>query len=137
MRLQLTPEEQQLYDGLQVEPHDHETWVEVGRRMVPLMRSLAAKGAIPEARARYFLDADFNPGDTRSRRDVFVGNGCRTDKEIFGHPHFLKYLRYFVEGPGLPAERRRPATRTRACPPAAGQAVPRPLRRAPRACHAP
>ncbi len=75
MRLQLTPEEQQLYDGLQVEPHDHETWVEVGRRMVPLMRSLAAKGAIPEARARYFLDADFNPGDTRSRRDVFVGNG--------------------------------------------------------------
>lgn len=42
MRVQLTAEEQQLFDGLQVEPHDHAAWIEAGRSMVTLMRSLTA-----------------------------------------------------------------------------------------------
>lgn len=101
MPIQLTAEEQQLYDAVQVEPHDHAAWVEAGRRTVMLMRSLTARRAIPAVRSRYFIEADFNPGGTTSRREVFARNGCRTDDEIHDHPHFLRYLRYFVEGPQL------------------------------------
>lgn len=47
MRLQVTVEEQQLYEALQVEPHDHGAWVEAARRVVRLMRASTRGSAIP------------------------------------------------------------------------------------------
>ena len=69
-----------------------------------LAGSLLNRRAIPEDRLRYFTDAELNiGGHGRSRADVFESNGARGDA-MLRHPHFLKYLKYFLYGPDLPAE---------------------------------
>jgi hypothetical protein len=68
-----------------------------------LAKSLFARRVIPKARLSYFVDAKFNVGSTLSRREQFERNGTRGD-EILVHPHFLKYLEYFIFGPDLPTE---------------------------------
>ncbi|HEY7354587.1 MAG TPA: hypothetical protein VH596_17595 [Terriglobales bacterium] len=65
-----------------------------------LLKSLQARGAIPEARIRDFTEP-FPGGRGKSHQDVFVQNGCRGEA-IFEQPHFVKYLRYFIDGPALP-----------------------------------
>jgi hypothetical protein len=84
------------------EKHDPEHWNAVGEAALGLMKSLIARKAIPDVRSKYFTDQDFNVGGRgRSRAEIFEKNG--TDGEaIFRHPHFLKYLRYFLYGPDLP-----------------------------------
>jgi hypothetical protein len=72
-----------------------------GKAAHELLKSLHARGAIPEARLRTFSDP-FPGGRGKSHYDVFVRNGCTGDA-IFEHPHFVKYLRYFLDGPALPA----------------------------------
>lgn len=48
---------------------------------------------------------DFNIGGRdKSRKQFFEGNGSRGES-IFRHPHFLKYLRYFI----LSLQRLKPA----------------------------
>jgi hypothetical protein len=68
-----------------------------------LTLSLLGRKAIPQARIRYFTDPELNVGSGRSRYEVFEKNGTRGD-EIFSHPAFFKYLRYFVLGPDLPTD---------------------------------
>jgi len=68
-----------------------------------LAKSLLARGAIPRARLSYFIDPQCNPGRRISRREQFERNGTR-GTAIFVHPHFLKYLLYFLFGPTLPPE---------------------------------
>jgi hypothetical protein len=63
--------------------------------------SLIEREAIPKIRRAYFTDPALNVGLKRSRIEVFEGNGTRGE-DIFEHPHFLLYLRYFVFGPDLP-----------------------------------
>ncbi len=68
-----------------------------------LAESLFERGAVPDVRIAYFTDPDFNPGGRgKSREEIFERNGASGD-EILGHPHFLKYLGYFVCGPELPS----------------------------------
>ncbi|MES2072011.1 MAG: hypothetical protein V4488_16765 [Pseudomonadota bacterium] len=70
--------------------------------MVALWNSLYKRSAIPEIRFQYFTDAERNPsGRGKSRMQIFEKNGT-SGEEIFAHPHFLKYLEYFVYGPDLP-----------------------------------
>jgi hypothetical protein len=70
--------------------------------MEELMRSIMERGAIPLARRKYFTNPEYLIGGRgRSRRQVFEGNGTR-GIEIFRHPNFVKYLRYFLYGPDLP-----------------------------------
>lgn len=70
--------------------------------MAALTESLLERGAIPEVRLLYFTDPERNPGGRgKSRQQIFVRNGT-ADAEICAHPHFLKYLEYFVYGPNLP-----------------------------------
>jgi hypothetical protein len=70
--------------------------------MVELWNSLCSRGAIPEVRLQYFTDAERNPGGRgKSRMQIFEKNGTSGEK-IVEHPHFLKYLEYFVFGPDLP-----------------------------------
>src|SRR5262245_31118465 len=70
--------------------------------MADLMYSLIDRQVIPKIRAAYFDDPEMNPGGYgKSRYEVFVNNG-NTQDSTFRHPHFLKYLKYFINGPDLP-----------------------------------
>lgn len=68
---------------------------------VPLMRSLRDRDAIPAIRLRYFTDPELNVGRSYSHKEQFERNGTRGEA-ILAHPHFVKYLRYFILGPDLP-----------------------------------
>ncbi|BAL73736.1 hypothetical protein [Bradyrhizobium cosmicum] len=70
--------------------------------VVALMKSLEERKAIPEIRLRYWLDPDLNHGRIKSsHKGLFERNGTK-GQEIFEHPHFLPYLRYFLFGADLP-----------------------------------
>src|SRR5712671_7060683 len=66
-----------------------------------LLKSLHTRGVIPEARVRDFTEP-FPGGRGKSHKDVFEKNGHRGDA-IVEHPNFVSYLRYFMDGPALPA----------------------------------
>jgi hypothetical protein len=66
--------------------------------------SLLSREAIPHTRLRYFTDPTLNINSTKkSHRQTFESNGLSGD-DIFQHPHFLKYLKYFLYGPDLPPQ---------------------------------
>lgn len=68
-----------------------------------LALSLFERSVIPEIRIAYFKDPNFNLGGRgKSREEIFESNGTSGD-EILSHPHFLKYLEYFLCGPNLPS----------------------------------
>lgn len=70
--------------------------------ILELVKSLSARNAIPAQRLKYWNDQDYNPGRIKSsRKGLFERNGCR-GSEIFTHPHFIPYLRYFLFGCELP-----------------------------------
>ena len=67
-----------------------------------LLQLLKARNAIPECRVRYFVDTEYNVRCRgNSRKDLFEAKGW-SGAGIYTHPHFLKYLRYFVMGTQLP-----------------------------------
>jgi hypothetical protein len=74
-------------------------------KLIPqLMDLLQKRDAIPRHRLEYFDDPQFRSGRIKgSHRNLFERNGT-ADVEIYQHPHFLKYLRYFLFGADLPAE---------------------------------
>ncbi len=66
------------------------------------MESLLTRKAIPECRLRYFADPAYNISNPKaSHCELFLRNSG-TQEEMYRHPHFLKYLRYFVFGADLP-----------------------------------
>jgi hypothetical protein len=84
-------------------PHDYEAVLANSEAPLALAKSLLARKAIPEPRRRWFEDSACNIGGRGdSRQDAFAKKGIRGD-DMFRHPHFRKYLRYFVYGPDLPA----------------------------------
>jgi hypothetical protein len=105
--VELTAEETMLlakidFDSSSSARQGHDYWKTVGDAALGLMKSLIARGAIPEVRTRYFSDSDFNIGGRgRSRVGIVEKNGTQGEA-IFRHPHFLKYLHYFLYGPDLP-----------------------------------
>ena len=107
--VELTMEEKALVERIDFNPessdkHDAAYWNAVGAAALRLMKSLIARNAIPEVRTKYFTDPAFNVGGRgRSRADIFEKNGTRGE-DIFRHPHFLKYLRYFLYGSDLPLQ---------------------------------
>jgi hypothetical protein len=71
--------------------------------VVALMESLAKRRAIPEVRAHYWHDPEYQHGRVKaSHKGLFERNGNST-QEIYEHPHFLPYLYYFIYGADLPA----------------------------------
>lgn len=77
-------------------------WRAVADAMEELVNSLLERNAVPLQRRKYLADPEyFVGGHGRSRLQTFEKNGTRGN-EIFRHPHFLKYLRYFLYGPDLP-----------------------------------
>ena len=66
-----------------------------------LATSLLRRNAVPAVRRRYFSDPELNIGSKKSRKEGFESKGVSATA-ILRHPHFLKYLRYFIYGPDLP-----------------------------------
>jgi hypothetical protein len=101
--IQLTRAEAELYriacsDEDDLRPGDGDPGDAASR----LIESLEHRNVIPDVRLAYFTDPELNiGGHGRSRREVFERNGCR-GRAILEHPHFIPYLRYFIEGPQLP-----------------------------------
>jgi hypothetical protein len=96
--VQLTPEETALRK--QMEAEFSSGGVYSNKAAHDLIKSLSARNAIPEVRIHNFTEP-FPGGRGKSHRDVFVRNGCRGEA-IFKSPHFVSYLRYFMDGPALP-----------------------------------
>ena len=67
-----------------------------------LIESLRKRDAIPRIRKAYFTEGDLNiEGRGKSRKNIFERNGTKGD-DIYRHPHFFKFLKYFIGGPDLP-----------------------------------
>lgn len=98
--IELTPEEAALCQQMEAEFSSGSSYS--GKAACALLKSLHSRGAIPEARVRDFTEP-FPGGRGKSHKDVFEKNGCRGDA-IVQHPHFVSYLRYFMNGPALPAD---------------------------------
>lgn len=106
LEIELTEQERALVSQINFNfsgtSYNADSWRPIADAMEELMRSLLERNAIPEARRKFFSDPTFFiGGHGRSHLQVFEANGTRGDA-IFRHPHFLKYLRYFVYGPDLP-----------------------------------
>ena len=96
--VQLTPEEAVLRKQMESELVGTSRYS--GEAAFKLMKSLLARHAIPEVRIHTFTKP-FPGGRGKSHKDVFEKNGCRGEA-IFKHPHFVAYLKYFIDGPALP-----------------------------------
>ena len=79
----------------------YERHLEIFEASHGLTMSLLNRDAISEPRWAYFTDPELNIGSKRSRAEIFEQNGT-AGEEIFRHPHFLKFLQYFLYGPDLP-----------------------------------
>lgn len=91
-----------IWDEEELIKREYEERIEQLEKIGQLATSLLERGAIPEVRLQYFLDPEMNIGGRgKSRKDVFEMNGTRGN-DILSHPHFIKYLKYFIHGPGLP-----------------------------------
>lgn len=100
-RIELTDEESKLLSLIPEIP-SHDEWTdEVLEAMEALVKSLRARNAIPEGRWRLFCDPEFAETGKRSRQQVFEDNGT-CGNEILRHPHFVSYLKHFINGPDLP-----------------------------------
>jgi len=72
--------------------------------VVALMTSLVKRRAIPEVRARYWHNPEYQNGRLKdSHKGLFKRNG-NDDQEIYEHPHFLPYLYYFLYCANLPTD---------------------------------
>ena len=106
--IELTDEEKALVETIDlrtVHQHHSEGYAahEANKQpILALLKSLSERHAIPEERLNYWTDPAYNTGRLKtSHKGVFERNG-RTDQEIYTHPHFISYLRYFLFGPDLP-----------------------------------
>ena len=100
--IELTDEEEALVDAVDLRvshPDRDEAYAayEVNKQpILALLESLRERGAIPEEGLNYWNRPDYNT-DRRlkvSNKGMFERNGC-TGQEIYTHPHFIPYLRYF------------------------------------------
>lgn len=106
--INLTPAEAETNSAIKLDQetlfHDSDAALTNGELALALMRSLLARGAIPEARWKYFDDPTYRTGRVKgSYRQLFERNGTVGD-DIYRHPNFLKHLRYFLIGSNLPYE---------------------------------
>ena len=103
MKITLTKEERKMWElarDKDLENTTSEKYKEILLLREKLMISLFKKGLIPEIRWNYFIDPKYNLSNTKkSRYENF-----KNLQAPFQHPHFHKYLTYFIEGPCIPNE---------------------------------
>lgn len=103
--VELTKDESETLSGIELDQSalDHEQYKRQAPLILELLRSLAERNAIPEIRLKYWSDPEYHIGRLKtSYKGRFERNGNQGD-EIYIHPNFLPYLRYFLFGPQLPA----------------------------------
>lgn len=105
----LTPDEHALFAKINFEletgrlPDAHQVFLTNQKPLLSLLKSLTDRDGIPPVRVKYWTDPEYFLGRSKtSYRGIFEKNGNRGD-EIYTHPHFLKFLRYFLFGADLPA----------------------------------
>jgi hypothetical protein len=106
-QIQLTKGEQDLTTQIVFDPPTDfgpDRTAENSELAARLFKSLLTRNGIPEARRRYFTDPRYHAEDTRSSRYQLFRRNVDSEDELTRHPHFLKYLHYFVYGTGLPEE---------------------------------
>jgi hypothetical protein len=101
--IELSSDERVHFDVLTSE-NPSSDWAVKGTAMELLVDSLTRRGVIPKIRLSVFTDAAFAETGTKSPKQIFESNGT-SGGDMLRHPNFLPYLRYFVEGPSLPANR--------------------------------
>jgi len=70
--------------------------------LLALVKSLSERKAIPKQRLAYWNDPSYFTGKSKvSHKGMFERNGTR-GADIYAHPHFLPFLRYFLFGADLP-----------------------------------
>lgn len=104
--IELTAPEKEMLASLSFDPlsfkGDHAAFLRNADLAHQLTTLLIKRRGIPEHRVRYFTDCEYNPGGRgKSRQDSFVKHGNDHDG-MLRHPHFLKFLRYFIHGADLP-----------------------------------
>ena len=97
--IELTSEEAALRQQMEAEFSHERPYSGNSARL--LLKSLHSRAAIPEARIRDFTDP-VPGGHGKSHKDVFEKNG-RQGNAIVEDGNFVKYLRYFIDGPALPS----------------------------------
>ncbi len=103
--IELTQEETTLLSCIELDQSalDHEQYKRQAPLTLKLLRSLTERKAIPEIRLKYWADPKYYLGRLKtSYKGVFERNGNQGE-EVYTHPNFLPYLRYFLFGPQLPA----------------------------------
>jgi len=99
--VELTDEESKLNEQIPYSPDPSGNWTQIANAMESLFKSLIERNAIPEIRLRIFTDPKYAETRNKSPKQIFESNGTCGD-EIYRHPHFIKHLRYFINGPDLP-----------------------------------
>jgi len=107
-KIKLTEEEQVLWNKISFESDSYQPSLDAIRDSIKpayeLSKSLLIRKAIPLIRGKYFTAPEYNiKGRGKSREKVFELNGTKGE-EILKHPHFHKYLQYFILGPALSLE---------------------------------
>lgn len=107
-KIKLTEEEQVFWDQISFESDSYQPSLDQIRNSIKpayeLSKSLLIRKAIPLIRGKYFTAPEYNiKGRGKSREKVFELNGTKGE-EILKHPHFHKYLQYFILGPALSLE---------------------------------
>ena len=82
---------------------DYEACQKQGPLILQLLESLGKRKAIPEIRNQYWTEPRFHHGRINSsNKGLFEHNGA-AGNDIYIHPHFLPFLRYFLFSANLPA----------------------------------
>lgn len=100
--VELTDEEANLYEQIPDSLDSNVPWETIADAMESLFRFLIGRDAIPAVRLRVFDDPRSAEVRGKSPKQVFESNGTGGD-HIYRHPHFIQYLRYFINGPDLPS----------------------------------
>jgi hypothetical protein len=83
---------------------DHEENDKQSNLQKQLTHSILKRKIIPPRRLAFFTDPELRAGHGNgSWQEIFESNGTRGD-EIFEHPHFLPFLKYFISGAELTTE---------------------------------
>ena len=99
--IDLTNDESKLSQRIPNSINPNMEWKPIADAMESLFKSLIKRNAIPEIRLRIFSDPEYAEVHKKSPKQIFESNGTIGD-EIFRHPHFIKHIRYFINGPDLP-----------------------------------
>jgi hypothetical protein len=82
--------------------HDYDRTISAGLASEKLIGLLLERKAIPDVRLRYFADRQYNGGNPKSSRYELFRRNADSDAAMYRHPHFWKYLLFFIFGAKLP-----------------------------------